>query len=58
MIRADRETDLLWFWDSGFNTIDIATAFGITEAEAERRVWRARELRRNARRGIVNEFAC
>jgi hypothetical protein len=46
MISVDQETDVLWLWKCGFDTKDISVRCGITEAEAERILWRARERRR------------
>jgi hypothetical protein len=59
MIPATNDDDIdpgfLWLWMCRHDTYEIAAHFGITEAEAERRVWRAREQRRIAKRGLVNE---
>lgn len=59
MILATADTDLdpgfLWLGKCGHDTYEIAAFFGITEAEAERRLWSAREQRRIERQGQVNE---
>lgn len=47
------DSDMLRLWDSGFNTSEIAARFGIPEYEADRRVRRARERRRNEEREYV-----
>lgn len=57
MISVDLETDVLWLWDCGFDTKDISVRCGITEAEAEKIVWRARERRRGVEQGEANELA-
>jgi hypothetical protein len=58
MISVDQETDVLWLWTCGFDTKDISARCGITEAEAERIVWRVREQRRNRGQGEAYECAC
>lgn len=58
MLAVDEATDLLWLWDCGFSTKEIADRMGITESEIDRRLWRAREQRRIHRQGLVHEFAC
>lgn len=57
MLAVDSETDMLWLWDCGFNTKEIADRLGITESEVDRQLWRARETRRIERQGRVHEFA-
>jgi hypothetical protein len=57
MITVDLETDVLWLWDCGFDTKDISARCGITEADAERIVWRAREQRR-VEQGVSSELDC
>jgi hypothetical protein len=43
---ANDDSDMLLLWDCHFDTFEIAARLSITEAEAERRLWRAREQRR------------
>jgi hypothetical protein len=57
MVSVDQETDVLWLWDCGFDTKDISVKCGLTEAEAESVLWRARE-RRRAEQGEAYECAC
>ena len=59
-IEKDNDEDMLALWDCKsvpFDTVKIASIFSLTEAEADRRLWRAREQRRIKRREVVNEFA-
>lgn len=43
---------LLLLWDRHLDTFAIAELCGITEAEADRRVWRALEQRRITKHGV------
>lgn len=56
-VSADDDLDLgfLWLWTCRRDTYEIAAFFGITEAEAERRLWIAREQRRIGKQGLVHE---
>jgi hypothetical protein len=49
--HPDDDGEMLILWGCGFDTFDIAARYGITQAEADRRLWRAREQRRVSRQG-------
>jgi DNA-directed RNA polymerase specialized sigma24 family protein len=57
MITIDSVTDMLWLWDCGFNTKEIADRLCITESEVDRQLRLAREERRIKRQGMWNDIA-
>lgn len=58
MLAVDKnasDEDVLSLWDCKlFDTVAIASVFGITEHDLERRLWAAREARRNQGQGVRN----